>query len=119
MGRSCAYSPWLFDVPLTKQFQFQQSKVYAKMKVPQIQFIDRVLDTRVMPQRQFSAAPVVVQRQMPGGPDSAENRLEAPLLQFLDQVVDIPVVHSFCPFIPASRPMRLWPRSSSTTVACS
>ena len=101
------------------QFQLQQSKVYVNMKVPKIQFTDRVLGIRVLPQRQVSAAPVVVQRQVPGGPDSAENRLEVPLLQFLDQVVDTLVVHSLCPFIPASRPMGLWPRSSSTTVACS
>ena len=34
---SCAYSPWQFDVPVTLQFQFQQSKVYVNMKVPKIQ----------------------------------------------------------------------------------
>ena len=57
VGRSCAYSPWLCDVPVLLQYQFQQSKVYVNMKVSQIQFVDRVLDIPVMQQRQVRTVP--------------------------------------------------------------
>ena len=40
------------DVPVIMQLLFQQSKVYANMTVSHIQFIGRVLDIPVMPQRQ-------------------------------------------------------------------
>ena len=43
VGRSCAY-----EVPVLMQFQFQQFKVYVKMMVLLIQFIDFVLDILVM-----------------------------------------------------------------------
>ena len=38
------------DVPVDTQLEFQQSK-YEKVKVPQIQFLDRVPDIPVVPQR--------------------------------------------------------------------
>ena len=59
-GRSCAYSPRPCNVPVIMQLQFQQFKVHVSMKIPRVQFIDRVLDIPGMPQRQVLAAPVVV-----------------------------------------------------------
>ena len=39
------------DVPALMQLVFQQSYEFDILKVPQIQFIDRVLDTPVVTQR--------------------------------------------------------------------
>ena len=80
------------DVPVIMLHKFLQS-------VPQIQFIDRVLDIPVMPLRQVRTvpncaevgrvlgkvvdAPVVVQGPVPGIPNSADT-VEVPLLQFID-----------------------------------
>ena len=39
------------DAPEIMQLVFQQSKSYIHLEVPQFQFIDRVLDISVVPQR--------------------------------------------------------------------
>ena len=50
--------------------------------------------------------------------------IDVGVVQLLNKVVHAPLfattgARAFCPFIPASWPMRLWPRSLSTSVACS
>ena len=115
-------------VLVNMQAKLLQSLPFNSEFVPQIQFIDRVLDIPFVPQRQartvetvrrretqqvqlWGYAPVVVPRPMPWG---ADRGVLAP------QILASSRFHSFCPFIPASWPMRWWPCSSSiTAVACS
>ena len=64
------------DVPAIISDKFQQSIVYEDVEVPQIQFIDRVVD--------FS---VVLQRRVPTV-QTVDKTGEIPQLQFLDKVDD-------------------------------
>ena len=71
------------DVLVTGSDEFQQFTAQLVQKTvdfPQVQFLDKVLDVPLLCTDWY------------GGPDSAENRLEVPLLQFVHQVVDFPVV---------------------------
>ena len=85
------------DVPVTMQLKFQQYMQYVFVKVPPIQFIVRLCEHSVLHRDGYSQcmlcrnrriphravlgtvvdAPVVVLRQVPGGSDSAENRVGA------------------------------------------
>ena len=81
------------DVPVTMQLKFQQYLQYVFVKVPQIQFIVSLCEHSVLHRDcaccaeivEFHRAvlgtvvdaPVAVLRQVPGGSDSAENRVGA------------------------------------------
>ena len=67
---------FVVDVPVIISDKFQQSIVYEDVEVPQIQFIDRVVD--------FS---VVLQRRVPAV-QTVQKTGEIPQLQFLDKVDD-------------------------------
>ena len=54
--------------------------VQKTVEIPQVQFLNKVVDI-----------PVVVQRQVPMV-QKVQKTLEVPQLQFIDKVVDIPVV---------------------------
>ena len=76
----------MVDVLVIIQLGFQQYKSYEKVKVPQIQFFDILLDIPVVPQEEkaqcnlFAVPGKVVDTPVDDrcdGPDSAENCLEA------------------------------------------
>ena len=75
------YSPRPCYVRVIMQLQFQQFKVHVSMKVPQIQFIDRVLD-------RLSPRPSLCNDSSWSG----QCRWRAGSVQFLDKVIDVPVV---------------------------
>ena len=92
VGGAGGFSLSVVDVPVIISDKLQQSIVHENVEVPQIQFIDRVVDFSVVLQRRVPTVqtvqktgeippvvfldkvetPVVVQRQVPGV-DSAEN----------------------------------------------
>ena len=75
-GRGRRVDLLVVDVPVIISDKFQQSIVYEDVEVPQIQFIDRVVDLSVVLQRRV---PTVQTVQKTG---------EIPQLQFLDKVDD-------------------------------
>ena len=99
------------DVPVIMQLRFQQFCEF-NILVPGIQFIVRVLDISVLPQRQvrtvpncagdredftgavlgWLVAPVVVQRQVPGMVLTVQVTVVVPQLQSIGVAVDISVV---------------------------
>ena len=94
------------DVSVTMQLKFQQSIVEFFM-VPQLQFIDRVVDTLVAPQRQVHSANCAEVRRDSSGAVlglvstpllyndrcaglTVQKTVEVPQLQYFDRVVDVP-----------------------------
>ena len=88
------------DVPVIISDKFQQSIVYEDVEVPQIQFIDRVVDLSVVLQRRVPTVQTVqktgeipqlqfLDRCQVG---TEQKTVEVPQLQCSDKVDDVPVV---------------------------
>ena len=96
LGEAEAVRFWtpVVDVPVNMQLKFQQFCEFD-IPVPQIQFIVRVLDISVVPQRQVQCStvhgPVVVQRQVPGMVLTVLITVEVPQSQFIDVAANISV----------------------------
>ena len=71
------------EVLVIMQRQFQQSKLFDFLEEPQIQFIDRVLDLPVVPQRSVSTVRTVLKTV------EISQVLTVP---FLDKTADVPIV---------------------------
>ena len=76
LGRERRVDLLVVDVPVIISDKFRQSIVYVNVKVPQFQFIDRVVD--------FSS---VLQRRVPTV-QTVQKTGEIPQLQFLEKVGD-------------------------------
>ena len=75
------------DVPVTMHYKFQQSSPILQWKVPQIPFIDRVLDSAVF--GWSSTCPLLCKRQ---GLGQTVEKTVVPQLLSSDKVVDVPGV---------------------------